>query len=392
MFDFFTEEDFGFLGNCKKCGLPRNPIDRVIGDGGKGVLIVMGSPEPEQMSLKSFRAGTYDRVNKLLVRAGIDPTRDCWVTGSVLCPITGSKARSHYVNHCQENIRSFIKWKKPSVILLLGLEAVAGVIPWESQLGTIYRWRGYQIPDREYGAWLCPTYAPSHVEEKNWSKAVVGRFEAEVLEALKCADKPLPEFKESVEILHDEDEVCRRLSSIKEPFAFDYETTGLKPHRKGHRIVSCGISETPDTAYAFMMTDKVSESLKVLLTSDVGKYVANLQFESIWTQATLKCKVNNWMWDTMLAAKIMDNRVEIAEKGAGITGVKFQAYVNFGVRGYEEEMKKYFEADGNNDFNKIEDCPVDALLKYNALDALYEHKLALKQMETIKLANIEEVA
>ena len=142
MFDFFSEEDFGFLGNCKKCGLGKKPIAGVYGDGAKGVLIVLPKPDEAQVTLNSFRTGKFDIVKKVVDKLGHTIDKDCWVTGIPLCPVTGSKSVSSYVDCCSSNIHNLIGWKKPKVILLFGIDAVRGVIPWEDPLGTIYRWRG----------------------------------------------------------------------------------------------------------------------------------------------------------------------------------------------------------------------------------------------------------
>jgi hypothetical protein len=93
--------------------------------------------------------------------------------------------------------------------------------------------------------------------------------------------------------------------------------------------------------------------------------------------------VENWLWDSMLASHILDNRT-------GITNLKFQTYVNFGIVDYASSIASYLEGDDTNanSFNKVLDLiktqdGKDQLLHYCGLDAIYERRLAEKQMELI---------
>jgi len=82
----------------------------------------------------------------------------------------------------------------------------------------------------------------------------------------------------------------------------------------------------------------------------------------------------------------MDNR-------PGITGLKFQTYVNFGIVDYASEIEPYLHAsdDSNgNAINRIQELcnkPFGEakLLKYCALDAIYEYRLAMLQQSEILL-------
>ena len=99
-----------------------------------------------------------------------------------------------------------------------------------------------------------------------------------------------------------------------------------------------------------------------------------------FTEKILGYPVKNWAWDSMQAAHILNNR-------EGITSLKFQVYVNFGIEDYGSEVHPYLESgDKNaNAFNRIEelistDAGKQKLLLYGGLDSLYEYWLAIKQM------------
>jgi hypothetical protein len=175
---------------------------------------------------------------------------------------------------------------------------------------------------------------------------------------------------------------------------FDYEATGLRPYREGHRITTCSIT-APDLttiAFDFSKFGKFGHLFKKMLrSSHVGKGAHNLQFEQLWSEVMVGVTPHPWKWDSMIAAHMIDNRGKIAS-------LKFQTYANFGVIDYDSHLKKYLEAPaqeqnrhGCNAFNRMEELVSTpkgkaALLKYNGLDTIYEMKLALKQMEILGCA------
>jgi len=88
----------------------------------------------------------------------------------------------------------------------------------------------------------------------------------------------------------------------------------------------------------------------------------------------------------MIVAHLLDNR-------GGITGLKKQAYLNFGVSDYSSHLGEYLKSDKkkygangiNNIFDFINDYGHEELLKYNAYDSIYTYKLAKKQQEELNV-------
>jgi hypothetical protein len=79
----------------------------------------------------------------------------------------------------------------------------------------------------------------------------------------------------------------------------------------------------------------------------------------------------------MLAAHIIDNRF-------GVTGLKFQSYVRFGVLGYDDDVAPYLKAKDSNSVNRIMELAetkegMRKLLLYNGIDSLMEYRLAVLQ-------------
>jgi len=109
----------------------------------------------------------------------------------------------------------------------------------------------------------------------------------------------------------------------------------------------------------------------------------NMKFEETWSVVRLRQPVQNWGWDSMQAAHVLDNRT-------GVTGLKFQTYVNFGVVDYASEVAPYLRAKDNNGnaINRIMELVEmpggkEKLLEYCGLDAIYEHRLALIQQKVM---------
>ena len=106
-----------------------------------------------------------------------------------------------------------------------------------------------------------------------------------------------------------------------------------------------------------------------------------MKYEDNWLNVLHDIRVNPWAFDTMQAAHILDNR-------PGITSLKFQAYVRFGVLGYDEEVDPYLKAKSSNEVNRIMELVNSPegfrkLMLYNGIDSLMEYRLALKQMEEL---------
>jgi DNA polymerase I-like protein with 3'-5' exonuclease and polymerase domains len=160
--------------------------------------------------------------------------------------------------------------------------------------------------------------------------------------------------------------------------AIDYETTGLKPHRKGHEIVTCAIAESPKEAYSWWMTPEHRKYLiAIWLEKHIGKIASNMKFEDLWTRVILGVKPRGWKWDTMVAEHVITNR-------RSATSIKWQALAYYGRVDYDSAahpfLKSLTEKDGNS-FNQIHKAPRKTLLLYNGVDTIFEFRRAIDQME-----------
>ena len=352
-----------------------------------------GNFKKEILNIGTMPSKTDDKVGKLfqgnlgkiLQRAykkiGIDLYEDCLNITALNC-YTEDDPTNYQLDCCRSRILKVIEENKPKAIVLHGMPAVYSVLGdrWKKDIGSITKWRGWMIPDQDLNAWLFPLFDLEFVEQRRDG----GEETTWGNDFRRISIPPFPKYKEpKIDIIED----LSILDTIKDKFAFDYETTGLKPHAEGHRIVCCAVADRENHAYVFMMpkTKRELEPLVNLLQNKkIGKIAQNMKFEHTWSKVRLRTQVENWLWDTMLATHVIDNR-------PGVTGLKFQTYVQFGVIDYSSEVEPYLKTnESSNAINKIMELVEiphgkEKLMKYCALDAVFELRLANLQMNDICL-------
>ena len=285
------------------------------------------------------------------------------------------------VDCCRKSILQIIDDCQPKVIVLFGGSALYSALGkrWKRDLGGISKWRGFTIPDRDFKAWVCPTFHPSYVERSDGGE-VETIWAQDLEQAIKKVKEPLPLFKKPrITVLTD----LTPLKDIKcSLVAFDYETTGIKPHAPGHRIVCASVAVSEDKCFVFMMPKNKKDRqpfIDLLANPGIGKMAHNIKFEETWSVVRLRQPVVNWEWDSMMAAHILDNR-------PGVTSLKFQTYINFGIIDYESEVSPYLKAvdsKNGNALNRIFEADEKKLMEYCSLDSIYEYRLAMWQIKII---------
>lgn len=389
---FFSKEELqqSTLPDCKSCGLfktCKSPKMKVSGKGKLGILVVAEAPgrtEDEQGVQLVGEAGQV--LRKALASCGVDLDRDCWKTNAIACrPPNNRTPTKKEIKCCNPKLMKTIWRKKPKLILLLGGVALDSFLldKFAGASGGINKWRGFAIPDQAHGAWIVPAFHPSFVLRSRGNEAIENIFNQDIAKAVKYSGIPFQkedEYKVSG-LLPSSGTFITGQNQIRfesDLLAFDYETTGLKPYRKGHEIVCCGYSIKENEAYVFEFEGGFKNWwANILKNKEIRKTAHNLKFEHQWSKEILGVATKGWEWDSMIASHVIDNR-------RGITGLKFQAYINFGQPDYSSHIEKYLKSDTATGFNKVKDAPREELLHYCGMDALLQFKLAKKQMEESK--------
>jgi uracil-DNA glycosylase family 4 len=392
-----TTRPDGKTYSCFSCGLYRGPLEtpkmKPSGKGSLGILNVFDFVTAEDdLEGAPGKSKEWMYIKEKYAQVGIDLNDDCINTYAVKCtPVDErgvERSPSNYeVDCCRLHLMKVIQTVKPKIIMVFGETALRSVIGnrWKGSFDGIEKWRGWVIPDQQFKCYIAPMYSISSVlnDDKGNVKII---WRNDFLNALYHMKQTFPEYIPP-EIIKLKD--LSVLSTIKPNsiVAFDYETTGLKPHSEEHKIICASVAVSENKVYVFMMPksrERRKPFIDLLKNKHIKKMAHNMKFEETWSFNILKTRVRGWYWDSMQAAHILDNR-------SGITGLKFQTYVQFGIVDYSSEINKWLQADDKNanSVNTIEELVSTAkgrnkLLEYCALDSIFEYRLALKQQVVIE--------
>jgi len=382
---------------CSDCGLHRNvrsPKMKVTGKGKKKILFIAEAPGEEEdfrgVQLVG-RVGEYFR--DILDDMGYDLDRDFFKINAINCRPTNKSGANRppsgrEVKACRPRVWKTITDVKPKVIIPMGQAAIDCLYGhrWKRRMGKISQWIGWTIPDYDVNAWVCPTYHPSFAmrHEQRQGNAAEVLIRKHLKKAIAKRKKPLPErvdLRDMVKCLTSKKAVTKLLQNIlrnpPEWLVTDFETTGLKPHKQGHRILCVSVCWRRDKAYVFPMSCANKKLLrKVFRHRRIKKVAQKINFEESWARTILGYRIRPWGWDTMICNHVQDNR-------SGITSIKFQGCVRYGVMDYASHMRKWLETPkklGANAMNDIENAPLDQLLVYCGCDSLLEFWLLEDQL------------
>ncbi len=362
----------------KQCISPRMPA---TGEGKKGMFTLGEFPGTKEDKRNRQLIGKAGQLTRRVVREnGLDLEEDFVNTNALCCRPPENKIKDgQWIDHCRPHVMKALEEAEPKVVILFGYYALRSYFGDRSAIlgDKLTKWRGWTIPDFENDRWVVPTFHPRYVLQQDDNPMVKFYFKRDIAKAIRLRTYNVPIYEEKVKIVNDRNAI-KKMNNIRNfsYFAFDVETTGLKPNAPGHKILSCAIT-TPKETFAFMMDNKaVVQAFVGLLRNDkIGKIGQNISFEERWCRTLLNTPVACWIWDTMLASHTLDNR-------DGITGLKFQAMANHGVMQYNDEVTEYISSkEGHgNAFNTLHLMRKKSLLQYNGDDSGHTFKLAINQM------------
>lgn len=371
---------------CGKCGLQyecHSPKMPRRGKGKRNIFFLAEAPGELEDARNEQLVGKSGKflANKLRRLFDIEMNRDGYKLNAVNCrPPQNRNPTGTEIQCCRPYVHHEILKTKPNLILTMGEYAIKSVIGdrWKKEFGGIGRWRGWAIPDRYFNAWVCPVFHPSYIQRKTTPEVAKVIFEQDLERAFELIDEPVPKFEKEenlVEILKHRDDIETYLKNLigmgPRLTAFDFETTGQKPHKDIQEIVSCAICDGWNHVVSFPMLPEIVPMFKRYLASnDILKIAANLGYENWWCKEMLDANVNGWWMDINLSAHIEDNRPRI-------TSVKFQAAVRYGLIDYDSHIEQYLKADSGYERNRIKELPLIDVLIYNGLDSLLEYRIAL---------------
>ncbi len=371
--------------DCLSCGLYKHsehPKIEVSGEGKKKILIVGEYSNDEEDRYGVALAGdTGESLRRKLKFENVSLNLDCWKINAVRCKnkTYGVAPTQVQIQSCRPYLEKIIKQLKPKLVLAMGSVAINSLFGKDYSNRKMNRWRRYCIPDEKFECHIVPLFSPKQVEDRKKDKNLSSTFDRDLkyaINRLNDADFERKDFEQYITPLKDFERVKKLLNRIlkrKTTISYDYETTGLKPFKEGHKIVTIGLAVTAKKAFAFPYqwknhwTKKEFAEIKRLWTAilkdpKIKKIAHNSKYEEIWGEHFFGV-THDWLFDTMMAEHILDNR-------AASTGLKFQTFVRYGVRPYDKIIAPFLKSNGK-EFNTVEKAPFTDLLLYNGLDCLF---------------------
>ncbi len=326
--------------DCLKCKLYKNcnsPKMKRTGEGKKKILIIGEFPSSIDDSYGvPFSDTGGEMLRDYLHKEKISLAKDCWKMNAVNCRPSDNKPPTHkQIKACFPKVEKAILKLKPKVIILLGPIAITSLYGSDFSDRSINRWRQYIIPDEKFKCHVLCLFSPYQLKigERNTNlHAVFQRDVKKITVALNRTYKEQKNYEQYVTVLKDFSRVKKLLKRIiqrKAKIVFDYETTGLKPYRAGHKIVSLGIAVSPIKAFAFPFNYKnfwtpkefhIIKKLwtKILLDKEIKKIAHGTKFEEMWS-TVLICdgkRPKNMYWCSMIAEHCFPKEVEfLTSKG-----------------------------------------------------------------------------
>lgn len=390
------------LSGCDACGLDRTGMGNTFKGNLKSGVLILGD-YPARGEKEMFGGAAYHHFWDTEGTRGLPRN---WEQAAALgyavqCPCPDKDASTARSLCCKARLDALIKKMAPKVIICLGPVATQALI-WDRLSGRITNIKatdfiGKCIPDREFNCWICPTYGVDFLSWQKDDKCPDMYFRQHLRKALSLVDVPLPKIPDQVRTTVDPVEASRLIRQAlaeAEPIpggtapdvAIDYETTGLKPHREGHRIVAASLAWRHGGEYkaiGFKWDPDCPELIdawkQVLYNPNIGLIAHKADFEACWSRfrsglnSTRQPWPTNWSWDTCLAAHVIDNNQKV--------GLKFHTYCELGVLGYDAAADRWLSSfmpgenpDSCNAFNLLKSrvgVPWGEIAYYCGLDSLY---------------------
>lgn len=287
---------------------------------------------------------------------------------------------------CQEKLNNFIHDNNFKVIYTIGEKTLRSVLGDDYQSEAQGAWDGCPLPCHKLNSWVynLPLYTHFYRAKNTWEQMSCLYLKKILQDSQILLTKSLPR-KPTINptFIYSRHHICEMLQHISKPskwiWSVDFETTGIKPDRTGHRILCAALYNGFDW-YAFPVERKeVIRALGVFMSSPAKKTAHNKKFEGAWSRVILKMAFNNCVWCSMTAAHIIDGR-------KGVTGLKYHAARLFGLFNYDKEVEPYMSSDpkeekefGGNAFNKLHTFPIQKLLRYCATDVFVGWHLMMEQ-------------
>lgn len=318
---------------------------------------------------------------------------------------------------CRPSVVKDIEQSKPKAIFGFGNFPLEWVMGPTLQGGSMWRGRRMPVKVGNHTCWYYPMMHPAYILRqrrfRDGGPTSVGSedermFALDLERAFEEVDAGLPEPR-----VHTAKDVWDGIECITEyglkgvarvrnalAWAFlqpsigiDYETKGLRPYAKKAKILTAAFAnrekgyafpfDHPDAGWTKEEREEIADLWIDFLANYKGiKYVHNLAFELEWTAVHFSRKlVRAGRWeDSSVQASILDERK--GKNKPGCFSLEFLVQQHFGFN-----LKKLTDLDKS----KLDEYPVEIVLRYNGGDAKYHDALGLDQAVDLKREGLVDV-
>lgn len=399
---------------CRICPLAKNrdavsPDMKPSGADDAPIYFLGSQPlETDDRKDEHFRGESGAFLRDLIPDAWEDAIRFNYV---VRTRTPGDRAPEHIeIECCRASVESDIIATAPEVIFAFGPHALKWLTDMSQKMND---WRGKRCPVKigDHTMWAYFFESPRDILDKRRftprKKNEYGSddefaFVHDLRRAFADVKKGLPKprvhsFDDALANIDwvtgakrgDFDKVMDHIEAAydAEVVGFDYETNGLRPYKKGRKILTVAIA-LPDRSLAFPLHHsetqfsakqirQIEDALvdwMIASGKNVEKAVHNLAFEHEWSGVNFGREVlfaKGWHC-TQAQSFIMDTR-------PGVHSLDFRCRTYFGL-----PIKSMFELDKL----ALDNTPLETVLKYNAVDAKYHrlvHRVQMAELEAMDM-------
>jgi len=377
----------GITEECVKClAYPccNSPFMNPYGKNELGVVLVGDCPSAEDDRRgRPFMGNDGEELSLILRSMGLDVGRDFLRLNVMQCFPANGEFKKVSANKCKHRWHKQILDSKPQLIIMLGGDAWKLVgdppLPLSGHPPNITSVRGRVFPLRQYGCWGLATLHPREIfksldnkRDPNLHKEITDLVTKDLWRGFEHLGKPLPELPNPKDymVMRTVEEVLnleKALFDDDRPVSVDYETNQADPYGPNPpQILFLSVAIMGAEHFSFIIpldhkehTWLPEERLEVvriitrIMSKEKKKIVQNVSFEMMWTEIYFGVPFENYIYDTMLGAHVIDSR-------KGTTSLAFQVFELNGDK-YKEKVDRL----------NLADTSLEVAAEYGGLDARY---------------------
>lgn len=391
----------------------------------------LGASQPEIYLLQECPSVVEDEAGRFIVGSVLDPYIPSGVKfrfNAVVrtLPINrggkiGHTPNQHEISCFSPSLEDDIEASKPKIILAMGDTAIKWVLKNSKIACSVVRGRSFPVRIKKHLCWVYCCHHPAYISQLLHAEGytqISGEehekyFGLDVTKSfndLSELSEPFIEPTDATELFRgvtiETKSVGKivaflsRLATSEKNISIDVETNRKRPYSAGAKLLTVAIGtakevitfpiDHPQAIWSSSEKNQLLITVRKFLESKVGKIAHFTSFDCEWLDWKFGHGIlHSGTWhDTACQAYLIDER-------KGGFSLNFLCLLHFGVQlkslSVGSTSSTWFgmadEEEGEIDRSKLEQTNVDDVLRYNALDTKFTHKLFVRQRQILKQTN-----